>query len=106
MLFNGKMARESQNSSAIEAAARKIELIEGLQRAIDRKYRRLIEAARADWERLFAGKNPSDACVSFRIHSAETGTDARALPGSGFLKVRKPSHAKATAKRSLPRFAH
>ena len=100
------MGAESQKNSAIEFAARKIELIEGLQRAIDRNYRRLLQAARADWERLFAVKNPSESRVGIPAHSPKMEIRAKALPGSGFLKLRKPGQPKDAAKRSSPRFAH
>lgn len=98
------MEGEHQENRRLDIAARKIELIEGLQRAIDRNYRRLLQAARADWERLFAGKDPSDACVSIRVSSA-TAIKAPGLPGSGFLKLRKPEGSKGHAKHSRPRFA-
>ena len=101
------MSTELQEDRAIEAAVTKIELIEGLQAAIDRKYRRLLQAARADWERLFAGNELSNACVSVRVTGEEIQQPrTRAIPGSGFLKSRKPSATKERTKRSLPRFAH
>jgi len=90
-------------SAAIEREMLDFELLEELQRTIDRNFRRLFETARNDWERNFAGKDPSDACVSVRIHSAETAIQTRSVPGSGFLKARKPSRAKQRT--SLPRFA-
>jgi hypothetical protein len=75
-------------SSAIEGRVRKTEMIDRLQRATDRSYRRLFSAVRADWERLFGGTEPSDGCVSVRIHSAANTTEKRAVPGSGFLPKR------------------
>jgi hypothetical protein len=62
----------------------KIEMIEGLERALDKSWRRLRETARAQWEHQFAGNDPSDACVSVRIVGA---TDRRSLPVpcGGFL---------------------
>jgi hypothetical protein len=83
------MSAESQNRKAIEAAVGKIELLEGFQRALDRQYRRFVESARADWERLSGGKDPSDACVS--IHISAVVTKARSVPACGFLKTRKKS---------------
>lgn len=65
------MSTELQENRAIEVAVTKIELIEGLQAGIDRKYRRLPEAARADWEHRFAGIDPSDTCVSVRVAGEE-----------------------------------
>ena len=46
-------------------------------RAIEKKYGALICAARKDWERRFAGRDPADACVSVHI-SAGTGPEDRA----------------------------
>ena len=46
-------------------------------RAIEKKYGRLLCAARKEWERRFAGRDPADACVSVRI-SAGTGPEDRA----------------------------
>ena len=99
------MSRKRQDWPGIESEMLKCELIEGLQRAIDRKSRWLLETARSDWERNFAGKDPSDACVSVQIHSADAAAATRAVPASGFLKARKPSRAKDNSKRSVPRFA-
>lgn len=86
VLFATTMATGSQ-SRAVEDAT-KIELIEGFQRALDGSHRRLLDVAKADWERLFSGKEPSDACVSVRIHSDANTTEKRALPGSAFLPKR------------------
>jgi hypothetical protein len=83
------MSAESQDTRGIEAAVGKIELLEGFQHALDRQCRRFVEFARADWERLFAGKDPSDACVSVRIRTVVAKT--RGVPACGFLKRRKKS---------------
>jgi hypothetical protein len=45
------------------------ELVEGLQKALEKNYGRILRAAGKEWERRFAGKDPSDACVSVRISS-------------------------------------
>ncbi len=102
VLPDGGMATESQ-SAAIMVAPTKIDLIEELQRAIDRNCRRLLNAARADWERLFCGKEPSDACVSVQIHSGANTTEKRAQPGSAFLA--KSKGASATKGKTRERFA-
>ena len=98
------MNRDSENGLAIQTAASNVELIEGLQRALDRKYRDLLKTARTDWERLFGGKDPSDACVSVRIHDEPILGRGDARPGSGFLKPRK--NKESGPKEGLPRFAH
>jgi hypothetical protein len=79
----------------------KVETIAGLRQALDLRYRRLCQAARADWERLFGSKDPADACVSVRV----TAIPSSATRGSGFLKSRRPLGPKPVTKR-LPDFAH
>ena len=46
------------------------ELVTGLRSVLDRKYSRIVRAAGDEWQRRFAGKDPSDACVSVRISPA------------------------------------
>jgi hypothetical protein len=72
-----------------------------LRHAIDQTYRRLCQAARADWERLFGDKDPADTCVNVRVATTPT----TAIRGSGFLKSRRQPE-KSGAKNSLPHFAH
>ncbi len=43
------------------------ELAAGLRTALDGKYGRILEAARREWERSFAQRDPSNACVRVRI---------------------------------------
>jgi hypothetical protein len=59
-------------------------LIDGLRQALNMTQARLLETARHDWERHFAGKDPSDACVSVRITSGNSRT--RSLPTAGVLR--------------------
>lgn len=49
------------------------ELTAGLRNALEGKYGRILQAARREWERSFAGSDPSNACVSVRI----SGTNGR-----------------------------
>ena len=98
------MRTELEKNAAVHKEMIKLEMIEGLRHALDRNYRRLLQTARADWERLFAGKDPSDACVSVRVTVGDSEPETRSVRGSGFLKARKPSRSKQ--QRSLPRFAH
>ena len=62
------------------------ELVDGLQKALEKNYGRILRAAGKEWERRFAGKDPSDACVSIRISSwgcalsGFSSPDRRALP--------------------------
>ncbi len=99
------MSGESQKDCALQAAAGRIELIEGLQRAIDRKYRYLLGAARADWQRLFAEKDSRDASVKAHI-SVALPAKTLGSPGSGFLKPRKQPHPKDAGKGQVARFAN
>jgi hypothetical protein len=83
----------------------KVETIAGLRHALDLRYRRLCEGARADWERLFGSKDPADACVSVRAANEPIAIQTTAIRGSAFLKSRRPSGPK-TASKGLPGFAH
>jgi hypothetical protein len=46
------------------------QLVSGLQSSLDKNYSRIFAAAKAEWERRFSGKDPSDACVSVRVRPA------------------------------------
>ncbi len=45
--------------------------VEGLRRALDKSYAQLREKALAEWQRRYAGRDPSDACV--RVHIGQDG---------------------------------
>jgi hypothetical protein len=53
-------------------------LITGLRHALDLNYARVMAAAQTRWEQNFAGKDPSDSCVSVRVGSGK--------PLAGILK--------------------
>jgi hypothetical protein len=72
------MSSHSGNFEAIESAMLKWEVIERLQRAIDKQYLRFLETARGYWEQKSAAPDASDACV--RIHIASNAAKA---PASG-----------------------
>lgn len=95
------MSMEGTSEVFFQREVAKAEVVAGLRHALDVQYRRLIAAARADWERLI-GSDPSDSCVTIRVSANEPA----AIRGSGFLKSRRRKHAKSRAKSSLPRFAH
>jgi hypothetical protein len=61
-------------------------LISGLRQALDLHYARLLDAAKNEWERKYAGKDPSDACVSVRIGSGDS--QELSLPCAGVLRNR------------------
>ena len=88
---------------SIEHEAMKYEIVESLERAIDRLYLRLLKTAQRHWERGIARRHPSDKCVSVRIRTAPA--KKRSVPGAGFLKAGKVT-LKDRAKRALPHFAH
>ncbi|MDP9186913.1 MAG: hypothetical protein M3O72_06110 [Verrucomicrobiota bacterium] len=91
------MSMEEGKQALFQRELAKVEVVAGLRHALDLKYRRLCQAARADWERLFGRKDPADVCVSVR---------SSAIRSSGFLKSRRQPVSKSGAKGSLPRFAH
>jgi len=93
------MKQEAQSFFAREAE--KAEIVIGLRHALDLRYRQIVQAGRADWERLF-GSDPADKCVTVRVQTSAT-TATRA---SGFLKSRRKPGLKSDAKGSVPGFAH
>jgi hypothetical protein len=64
-------------------------LIDGLRQALDLNHARLLATAKLQWEHDFAGKDPSDACVSVRV----TGGDSQRppLPCAGILRKKRRS---------------
>ena len=99
------MSKEEGKQAVFQTELAKLEAIAGLRQALDSHYRRMCEAARSDWERLFGEKDPADACVSVRVAEETTAVQTAATRGSGFLKSRRPSRPKPATK-GLPGFAH
>src|SRR5450432_751343 len=70
-----------------------VDEVAGLQRALDKSYTRIRERAQAAWERLNAGKDPSDACVSVRVtpatESADSTSSRKSSPRSLVSKPRR-----------------
>jgi hypothetical protein len=95
------MSKEQGAQSLFQSEIAKAQVIAGLRHALDVTYRRFVEAARADWERLI-GSDPADACVTVRVSANEPA----AIRGSGFLKSRRQPTSKGNAKSTVPRFAH
>lgn len=91
---------EESTQALLERELGKAEVLARFQHALDQTYRRLREAALADWERLI-GADPADACVMVRIQDDRSTTTR----GSGFLKSRRQV-SKPEGKGSVPRFAH
>ncbi len=57
-----------------------VKLLLAMLRAVERKHGRLISEARKEWERKFAGNDPSDACVTVRINGQDARQFARLFP--------------------------
>ena len=62
--------------------------IESLQHAIDQAYRHICETAKADWNRLFAGDDPSDVAVKVRISKDQITEELAGVPRAGFAPKR------------------
>lgn len=69
-------------------------LIDGLRQALDMNYARLLETAEQEWKRNFAGKDPSEACVSVRVSSGDS--QRVSLPRAGLLRKRGQSQSLLT----------
>jgi hypothetical protein len=95
------MSMEQKGQTLFASEAEKAEIVAGLRHALDLHYRRICQAARADWERLI-GSDPSDACVTVRVQTNPSASTR----GSGFLKSRRQPASKSEAKGSVPHFAH
>jgi hypothetical protein len=67
----------------------RIEMLAGLERALDNHFERLRENARAQWKKHFAEADPSDACVTVRISTA-SGAQLGSVPCAGFLSGPNP----------------
>ena len=52
------------------------DMAEGLRKALEKNHTRILQAAGTEWERRFAGRDPSDACVSVHVSAWD-----RALSG-------------------------
>ncbi|HEV2842292.1 MAG TPA: hypothetical protein VGW39_13285 [Chthoniobacterales bacterium] len=61
-------------------------LIHGMRQSLKINYPKLFETAKKHWERNFAGKDPSDACVSVRVSSS--GSPKRSVPCAGVRRRR------------------
>ena len=95
------MSREERKQALFQKELAKVELLAAFRHAMDFRYRRLCQAARSDWERLF-GSDPADSCVSVRVQTSQS----TATRGSAFLKSRREAVSKSGANGSVARFAH
>ena len=61
--------------------------IDALQLAIDQTYHHLVEIAKADWKRLFAGQDPADECVTVRVSDDEIADELAGVPRAAFIPI-------------------
>jgi hypothetical protein len=80
-------------------AAENRRLIDALRHALDSNYSRLLETSKQQWERNFAGKDRSDACVSVRVTSGDSPRPS--LPCAGILRRRRKSFLNGNGRPSL-----
>jgi hypothetical protein len=65
--------------------------VESLHKALDQTYRHLLETAKADWQRLFGGAEPSDDSVTVRITKEQIAQELAGTPTAALLRrQRKP----------------
>ena len=64
--------------------------VKSLQQTLDQTYRRLREAAKADWNQLFAGQDPSDEAVTVHISKDQMAQELAGMPRAGFLVPVRP----------------
>jgi hypothetical protein len=70
------------NHALLAGRATDGELITGFRHALDQSYGRIYNAAANEWNRLFSGNDPSDACVSVRISGFRRHQPARLHSGA------------------------
>jgi hypothetical protein len=65
-----------------------VKLAREMFNAVESNYERLISEARKEWERRFAGSDPSDACVTLWISGINSREFTRRFPLESFREVR------------------
>ena len=66
------------------------ELVAALRQTLERNHQKILAAALSDWERKYAGRDPSDACAS--VHIAAPVSRARKRTASYQPLVRTRRH--------------
>jgi len=61
-------------------------LIYRMRQSLNINYPKVFETVKKHWEHSFAGKDPSDACVSVRVSSGDS--PKRSLPCAGVRRRR------------------
>src|SRR5947207_3262369 len=59
------MNRDDGQETPFQKELTKVEMIAGLRNALDLRYRRLCQAARSDWERLFGDNDAGRSEIMF-----------------------------------------
>ena len=93
------MNSSSRTSTSPADSSDDCTFISGLRQALNLNHSRMLDVAKNYWERKYAGKDPSDACVSVRINSGKAKKTP--LPCGGILK--KPGQS--FLKRNRPRLS-
>ena len=81
-----------------------LESIKGLEHAVESKFRRLVNHARAEWDRRIREKDPSDASVTVNVAPVPATPARQPVRGSDFVKSSRKTGRPANI--SLPGFAH
>jgi hypothetical protein len=85
--FSGPPMNSSQMPKSQANASDDPTFISGLRQALALNHTRMLDVAKNYWERKYAGKDPSDACVSVRITAGKT--KKAPLPCGGILKRKR-----------------
>lgn len=74
---------------SIQDEAAKLDIVAGLERALDRTFQRLRDNARREWENHFPKGEPSDACATVHV---STVADEQLIPArcAGMLERPRP----------------
>ncbi len=79
-----KQSLQAQGAAYSQISNR--EMVAGLQDALEKNYRRVLQSASDEWENRFAGNDPSDACVTVRITQWGPAIAAFSTPGRPALR--------------------
>ena len=66
------------------------ELVATLQQTLERNHQKILAAALSDWERKYAGRDPSDACASGHIAAPASRGRKRQPSYQQLVRARRP----------------
>jgi hypothetical protein len=81
------MKHNPHNSERSNARFSVQHMADGLRQGLDSNYGRIFLAARNQWDRKFAGREASDACVSVRISGRTQLALDRIQPRSQYASI-------------------